>query len=566
MNSRIRELKDKWKKDVVDREIERFPEQKEVFTTNSGIPIKRLYTPSDTEGIDYLDDLGFPGQHPFTRGAHTTMYRGRPWTIRQFSGYGIPEESNRRLKYLIGHGETGLSIAFDMPTHHGLNSNNAMARGEVGKVGVPIDSAEDMAALFDGIPLDKVSTSLVCGFPPLMSFYILAARQSGIDPARLRGTLQNDVFTYSAGAFILSVPIRGSFKLSLDVIEYCARHLPLWYPVSIVGYQIREKGCTAVQELAFTLASGVAYVKALVERDLDVDAFGPRLSFMFNSHMDFFEEICKYRAARRMWARIMKDRFKAKDPRSCMLRFHTQTAGCSLTAQQPYNNIIRTTVQALAAALGGTQSLHTNSFDEALALPTEESVEVALRTQQIVNLETGVTRTVDPLGGSYFVESMTRDIEEEAMVILDKIEEMGGAVAAMENGYILNEIMNSANRNQEMIDSGEIKVVGVNELTREAKPHEKEINLLKIDPEFEMRQTRKVEELIEKRDGDAAKAALDELREAAERGENLMEGTIKAGAVKASLEEIWDVYREVLGSEVDHTIMVGGLAGAAEDC
>ncbi len=536
--------KERWERETLTRSLKERPERKEIFETVSGRGIERLYGPWDIEDFDYMRDLGFPGEYPFTRGIHPTMYRGRLWTIRQFMGFADPDESNRRLKYLIEKGAPGLNVAFDLPTIHGLNSDHPLAKGEVGRDGVPIDSLEDMERLFSGITLEEVSTSLVIAYPPIPSMYFALARKQGADFRKLRGTFQNDSICRDVAANVRVLPRKAELKLCTDVVEYCTYNVPLWYPISIVGYQIREKGCTAAQEVAFTLSEGIEFVSAFLQRGLDVDSFGPRLSFMWNAHNDFFEEIAKYRAARRMWARIMKERFKAQDPRSMMMRFHTQTAGCSLTAQQPLNNIVRVAIQALAAVLGGTQSLHTDSYDEALALPTEESLKVAVRTQQIIAEESGVANTVDPLAGSYFVEKLTSDIEEEAWEYIKRIDELGGMIEAVEKGYIQREVARAAWRYQEAVESGRQVIVGVNKYIEEKEPP---INILKIGTEIEEAQKERIAILKEKRDGKKCRLALEKLRDAAYHDLNLFEPTMDAALAYATLEEIWDVYRERYG-------------------
>ncbi|MGD2127114.1 MAG: methylmalonyl-CoA mutase family protein, partial [Desulfobacteraceae bacterium] len=443
----------RWSRNVEGKLAKR-PERKTGFVNASGIPVERLYTPLDSKAVNYLSDIGFPGEYPFTRGVQPTMYRARYWTMRQYAGFATAEESNRRYKFLLEQGQTGLSVAFDLPTQIGYDSDHEMAIGEVGKVGVAIDSLRDMETLFSGIPLDKVSTSMTINSPAavLLAMYVALAEQQGVSPEKLRGTIQNDILKeYSSrGTYIF--PPKPSMRIITDIFSFCSEKVPQWNTISISGYHIREAGSTAVQEVAFTLANGIAYVQAALEAGLDVDTFGPRLSFFFNSHVDFFEEVAKFRAARRLWAKIMKERFGAKDPRSMMIRFHTQTAGCTLTAQQPMNNIVRVAFQALSAVLGGTQSLHTNSMDEALCLPSEKAVQVALRTQQLIAYESGVAETVDPLGGSYYIETLTREIYESAEAYIHKIDEMGGAPAAIEKGYIQKEIQESAYKYQREIE------------------------------------------------------------------------------------------------------------------
>ena len=534
-----------WAKKVEDG-LSKRPERKKEFVNTSGIPVKRLYTPLDQRDLDYLSDLGFPGEYPYTRGVQPTMYRGRFWTMRQYAGFATAEETNNRYKFLLEHGQTGLSVAFDLPTQIGYDSDHEMAMGEVGKVGVAIDSLRDMEILFDGIPLDKVSTSMTINAPAsiLLAMYMAVAEQEGVPPEKLRGTIQNDILKeYSSrGTYIF--PPKPSMRIITDIFSYCAEKVPQWNTISISGYHIREAGSTAVQEVAFTLANGIAYVQAALDAGLDVDTFGPRLSFFFNSHLDFLEEVAKFRAARRLWARIMKERFGAKNPRSMMIRFHTQTAGCTLTAQQPPNNIVRVAFQALAAVLGGTQSLHTNSMDEALCLPSEEAVQIALRTQQLIAHESGVTDTADPLAGSYYVEELTREIDQRAEAYINKIDEMGGAPAAIEKGYIQREIQDSAYHYQREIEKEERVVVGVNRFQTE---EEKPTNLLRVDPAVRISQIEKLEKVKSERDNEAVKKGLAQLKKAAEGTGNLMPHIFDAVKAYATLGEICDVMREVFG-------------------
>jgi len=551
--SEIEREKERWEREVLAPTLSARSERRERFETVSGHEIERLYGPWDLPDADYVRDLGFPGEYPFTRGIHSTMYRGRPWTIRQFMGFGDPDESNRRLKYLIEQGAPGLNVAFDMPTIHGLNSDHSLAHGEVGRDGVPIDSLEDMERLFADIPLSEVSTSLVIAYPPIPSMYLAMAIDQGADLKRLQGTFQNDSFCRDVGANVRVLPRRAELKLCTDVVEYFTRNVPRWYPISIVGYQIREKGCTAAQELAFNISDGIEFVKSFIDRGLDVDRFGPRLSFMWNAHNDFFEEIAKYRAARRMWARIMKERFGARDPRSMMIRFHTQTAGCSLTAQQPLINVVRATIQGLAAVLGGTQSLHTDSYDEAMALPTEESSKLAVRTQQIIAEESGVANTIDPMGGSYFVEKLTSELEEEAWEYINRIDEMGGMMEAVENGFIQREVARAAWRYQKDVESGKQVIVGVNKYVEEDEPP---IELLKITQEMEDAQKERIARLKERRDEGKMREATEKLREAAENNENLFELTMDAVRAYATLEEVWDVYRDRYGKFEESSTLV----------
>jgi methylmalonyl-CoA mutase N-terminal domain/subunit len=519
------------------------------LNTESGILVKSLYTPLDISEIDYLKDIGFPGSPPFTRGAYPEMYQKQLWTHRQVCGYGTAEETNKRLQLLNKIGQTGLNIVPDTPTIYGLDSDDPLAEGEVGREGVAIDSLEDMRDMLDGIPLDKVSTSIIYNYPILFCMYLAVSEERGIPFANLSGTLQNDAFTVTAGAKAWIVPPRASLKLSTDVLEFCTKYMPRWNPVSLVGYHYREAGCTAVQEIAFTLSSGIAYVEAGLSRGLKVDEFAPRLSFFFDAHNDFFEEICKFRAARRLWARIMKERFKAENPNSMRLRFHTQTAGCSLTAQQPINNIIRTTIQALAAVLGGTQSLHTNSYDEAFALPSEEAVKIALRTQQIIAYESGVTRTIDPLGGSYFIETLTNQIEERAEELIKRIDEIGGMLSAVEKNFIQREITESAIKKQKRIESGQERIVGVNIFT---DPNEKlNMKIMKIPIELELKQLARLQKVRKERDEAKTQKALNKLEEVARKGENTIEATIEAVKAMATTGEIGALYQRVYGKYYD---------------
>jgi methylmalonyl-CoA mutase N-terminal domain/subunit len=536
---------EKWSKQLEEK-LSKRPERKKDFLNTSGIPIKRLYTPLDQKGMDYVPDLGFPGEYPFTRGVQPTMYRGRYWTMRQYAGFASAEESNKRYRFLLEHGQTGLSVAFDLPTQIGYDSDHEMALGEVGKVGVAIDSLKDMETLFDDIPLDKVSTSMTINAPAsiLLAMYMAVAEQQGVSSDKLRGTIQNDILKEytSRGTYIF--PPRPSMRIITDIFSYCAEKVPQWNTISISGYHIREAGSTAVQEVAFTLANGIAYVEAALQAGLDVDTFGPRLSFFFNAHLDFLEEIGKYRAARRLWAKIMKERFNAKNPKSMMVRFHTQTAGCTLTAQQPKNNIVRVAFQALAAVLGGTQSLHTNSMDEALCLPSEEAVQIALRTQQLIAHETGVADSVDPLAGSYYLEELTDEIYRRAEDYIKKIDEMGGAPVAIEQGFIQREIQDSAYRYQSEIEKEERVVVGVNRFQVE---EEKPTNLLRVDPAVRTSQLEKLEKLKSERDEDKVKEDLAELKRVAEGDGNLMLPILDAVKNYATLGEICDTLREVFG-------------------
>ena len=539
--------REEWEKRTLEPTLRRFPERQERFETLSGIPLDRIYTPADVP-VDYLQDLGFPGEYPFTRGVQPTMYRGRLWTMRQYAGYATAEESNARYRYLLAQGQTGLSVAFDLPTQLGYDADDPLASGEVGKVGVSISSLDDMRVLFNGIPLDQISTSMTINAPAaiLLAMYIAVAKEQGVDPKHLRGTVQNDILKeyIARGTYIF--PPRPSMRLVTDLIRYCATEVPEWNTISISGYHIREAGSTAVQEVAFTLANGIAYVQAAIEAGLDVDAFAPRLSFFFNAHNDFLEEVAKFRAARRLWARIMRERFGAKDPRSCMLRFHTQTAGCTLTAQQPELNVIRVTLQALAAVLGGTQSLHTNSLDEALWLPTEESVRIALRTQQIIAHESGVANTVDPLAGSYVVEYLTNEIERQAQAYIEKIDAMGGVLVAIEQGYIQQEIADAAYRYQQAVEKGERIVVGINayQIEEEAR----RLKRLVVDPAVEARQRERLAALRARRDSERVSAMLARVEAAARSSDQmLMPLFIAAVEAECTLGEICGVLRRVWG-------------------
>jgi len=531
----------------VGKVLQKMPERRADFANTSGIPVNRVYTPLDMEGFDYLEKLGLPGQYPYTRAVQPTAYRGRYWTMRQYAGFGSAEETNERYHFLLKSGQTGLSVAFDLPTQIGFDSDHPLAQGEVGKVGVSIDSLWDMERLFQGIPLDQVSTSMTINSPcaVLLAMYLAIAEKQGIPFDKLRGTVQNDILKeYSSrGTYIF--PPRPSMRLITDIFAYCTGEVPQWNTISISGYHIREAGSTAVQEVAFTLANGIAYVDAALKAGLKVDEFGPRLSFFFNSHLDFLEEVAKFRAARRLWAKIMKERFNAQDPRSLMLRFHTQTAGCSLTAQQPLNNIMRTAFQALSAVLGGTQSLHTNSFDEALALPSELAVQVALRSQQVIAYETAVSDTVDPLAGSYYLENLTDQVEAKAQEYIDQIDRLGGAVAAIEKGFIQKEIGAAAYRYQQEIEAGLRVVVGLNKF--QVKEEEKPKDLLKVDPEVEEKQKARLTELKNTRDNAAVKQALAELKKAAEGDANLMPPILTAVKALATLGEVCDTLRSVFG-------------------
>lgn len=541
----LRKENERWSEEVQQKLAKR-PERKKEFVNTSGIPVKRLYTPLDNKEMDYFSEVGYPGEYPFTRGVQPTMYRGRHWTMRQYAGFASAEESNRRYKFLLEQGQTGISVAFDLPTQIGYDSDHEMAMGEVGKVGVAIDSLLDIETLFDGIPLDKVSTSMTINAPAaiLLAMYIAVAEQQGISPEKLRGTIQNDILKeYSSrGTYIF--PPKPSMRIVTDILSFCSGNVPQWNSISISGYHMREAGCTAVQEVAFTIANGIAYVEAALKAGLEVDAFGPTLSFFFCCHQDFFEEIAKFRAARRLWATIMKERFNAKNPRSMMIRFHTQTAGCTLTAQQPKNNIMRVAFQALSAVLGGTQSLHTNSMDEALCLPTEESVQIALRTQQVIGHELGVTDTVDPLAGSYYVESLTRDICERAEDYIKKIDNMGGSPEAIEKGYIQKEIQDSAFKYQREIEEKDRIVVGLNRFQME---EEKVTGLLKVNPAVRTTQIENLKKLKTERCGSKVEKLLAALKKGAQGDDNLMPLILESVKAYATLGEICDVLKEVFG-------------------
>lgn len=538
----------KWEETKVKKTLNRFPERKEQFTLDTDEEVKRLYTPLDVN-VDYEQELGYPGQYPFTRGVQPTMYRGKLWTMRMYAGFATAEESNERYKYLIEQGSKGLSVAFDLPTQLGYDSDENICKGEVGKVGVAIDSLGDMEVLFKDIPLDKVSTSMTINAPSsvLLAMYIAVAKKQGVSVDKLRGTIQNDILKEYVARGTYIFPVQPSMRLTTDIFEYCSKELPNWNTISISGYHIREAGANAIQEVAFTLANGIAYVNAAINAGLDVDDFAPRLSFFFASHNNLLEEVSKFRAARRLWAKIMKERFNATNPKSCMLKFHTQTAGSTLTAQQPDNNIMRVTMQALAAVLGGTQSLHTNSRDEALSLPTEDSVTIALRTQQIIGEESGICETIDPLAGSYYVESLTDQIEKEAMNIIENIDSMGGSPKAIENGYIQEVIMKSAYKYQQKIENKEKIIVGVNKYTSQ----EQEIKgLLKVDEVAEKTQISKLSKFKQSRDNEKTTAALERLRNACNANDNMMPYIIEAVESYATLGEICKVMREEFGEYV----------------
>jgi methylmalonyl-CoA mutase N-terminal domain/subunit len=544
----VEEEKKRWAGDLAET-LRETPERLARFSTVSDLEIKGLYTPEDIKDINYSRDIGFPGVSPFTRGVQPSMYRGRLWTMRMFSGLGGPEETNKRFHYLLSHGETGLSVAFHYPTLMGYDSDSPMSKGEIGKCGVAIDTLKDMEILFEGIPLDKVTTSMTINPPAaiLLAMYIVVAEKQGVSKKEIGGTIQNDMLKEFIAQKTFMLPPKPSIRIIVDTIEYCTREVPRWNTISISGYHIREAGATAAQELAFTLADGIAYVEAAIERGLKVDDFAPRLSFFFDSHIDFFEEIAKFRAARRMWSKIMRERFMAKNPRSWMLRFHTQTAGCSLTAQQPYNNVVRTASEALAAVLGGTQSLHTNSLDETYAIPTEEAVTIALRTQQILAEETGVANSIDPLAGSYFVEALTSQMEEQAWEYIHRIDEMGGMVTAVERGYPQAEIADSAYKYQKQIDSGEKIMVGVNKYATDHPP----ITIWRMNPAVEERQLARLRQVKQIRDNQKVKELLNQIRIASKNGENLMPHIINAVKEYATIQEICDVWRDVFGRYTD---------------
>jgi methylmalonyl-CoA mutase N-terminal domain/subunit len=546
------ERKQRWLEGTYGKAVKKAPERKPRFETTSGIPVEPLYTASDVaEGLEAR--LGLPGEYPFTRGVQSTMYRGRFWTMRQYAGFGTAEESNRRYKYLLKSGQTGLSVAFDLPTQMGRDSDHPRARGEVGKVGVAIDSIRDMSILLDGIPLGEVSTSMTINATAgvLLALYQAVGEKQGVAPAQLQGTIQNDILKEYAARGTYVYPPEQSLRLITDIFAYTAKHMPKWNPISISGYHIREAGSTAVQEVAFTLGDGIAYVEAATRAGLDVDAFAGRLSFFFNAHNNLLEEVAKFRAARRIWARIMKERFKAKDPRSMMLRFHTQTAGSMLTAQQPDNNVVRVTIQALAAVLGGTQSLHTNSRDEALGLPTEESARIALRTQQIIANESGAADVVDPLGGSWAVEALTDEIEGRALEYLRKIDDMGGMVRAIADGYVQREIQEAAYSWQKQVEAKEQVVVGVNAYRAEDPP----VTVMKVDPALEESQVARLKAFRRERREGAARSAVDALRAAARGTENLMPLVVAAVKAEATLGEISDALRDVFGEYRESVVL-----------
>jgi methylmalonyl-CoA mutase N-terminal domain/subunit len=546
MSKNIREELDRWIRTTLNKVLSKAPEREPSFKTTSQIEIKRLYTPLDGENRDYGRDLGFPGEYPFTRGAQPTMYRGRFWTMRQYAGFATAEETNRRYKYLLDHGQTGLSVAFDLPTQIGYDSDHPLAEGEVGKSGVAIDSLKDMEILFDGIPLDKVSTSMTINSTAaiLLAMVIAVAEKQGVKPDVLQGTIQNDVLKEYAARGTYIFPPLESMRIVTDIFAFCKDRVPRWNTISISGYHMREAGCSAVQEVAFTLADGIAYVEAAIRAGLDVDSFASRLSFFFNAHNNFIEEIAKFRAARRLWAKIMRERFKAKKDESCILRFHTQTAGSTLTYQQPDNNVVRVAFQALAAVLGGTQSLHTNSRDEAFALPTEESVRIALRTQHVIAYESGVADSIDPLAGSYAVEALTDEVETKAMEYITKIDGMGGAVRAIESGFIQQEIADSAYQYQKEIEFKKRIIVGVNQFQMEEEPLR---DILRIQPEVERYQKEKLASVKKQRDSGNVRKALADLKDVAQGEGNVVTPVLEAVRAYATVGEISDTLREVFG-------------------
>jgi methylmalonyl-CoA mutase N-terminal domain/subunit len=537
----------RWEDKTLQPSLKRLPERAIPFTTVSGVPIRRLYSPADVDDIDFQNDIGWPGEYPYTRGIHPTMYRSRVWTMRQFTGFGTAAQTNERLRYLVSKGGTGLSIAFHLPTLMGRDSDDPLSRGEVGKCGVSVDSLRDMEILFKDIPMGEVTTSMTINAPAivLLAMYRAAAEKQGFHGRTLSGTIQNDILKEYLAQKTYIYPPRPSMRLIVDTFEYCSKEMPKWNSISISGYHIREAGSTAAQELAFTLYDGIEYVKWGVERGLDVDEFAPRLSFFFNAHNDLFEEIAKYRAARRIWARVMKERFHAKSERSCLLRFHTQTAGCTLTAQQPYNNVIRVTLQALGAVLGGTQSLHTNSLDETLALPTEEAVMIALRTQQIIACESGVANTIDPLGGSYFVERMTKDMEDAALAYFDKLDALGGMVSAIERGYPQKEISDASYEYSRACEKKEKIVVGVNDYVTDK--HLEVPDILYIGESVERDQIERVQELKRERDSDRVRRCLDQIRKSAAGNDNMVYPILEAVHAYATLGEICNAMRDVFG-------------------
>jgi methylmalonyl-CoA mutase, N-terminal domain len=538
---------ERWERETLEPVIRKRPERKKRFETVSLDEVKRLYTPADAAEVDFERDTAYPGEFPYTRGIHPTGYRGKLWTMRQFAGFGTPEETNARFKYLLEHGQTGLSVAYDLPTLMGYDADSPLSEGEVGKCGVAVSSLADMEVLFDGIPLEDVTVSQTINAPAsvLLAMYLVVAEKQGADFRKISGTLQNDILKEYIAQKEWIYPIRPAMKLVVDTFEFCTRHVPKYNPISVSGYHIREAGSTALQELAFTLRDGIEYVRWGVDAGLDVDEFVPRISFFFNAHNDFFEEIAKYRAARRIWARVMRERFDARSERTLQLRFHTQTAGVSLTVQQPLNNIVRVAIQALAGVLGGTQSLHTDAYDEALALPTDRAALIALRTQQIIAEETGVANTVDPLGGSYFIESLTKQMEDGAYDYFDKIDSMGGMVEAIEKGFPQREIQESAYQYQKAVERGDQTIVGVNKYSMEGE--RTEVPILVIDEGVRERQVGRLHRAKSRRDDGAVSNALEKLKRAARDGDNTMPATIEAVRAYATLGEICDALRDVYG-------------------
>jgi methylmalonyl-CoA mutase, N-terminal domain len=549
----ISKSKKEWLGTTYEAFYQKGGERFKTFKTMSGVEIEPLYTPEDNSN-NYNENIGYPGEYPFTRGVYPTMYRGRFWTMRQYAGFGDAKQSNERYKYLLENGQTGLSVAFDLPTQIGYDSDDPICDGEVGKVGVAIDSLEDMEILFDQIPLDKVSTSMTINAPAavLLAMYMVVAEKQGVSSDKLTGTIQNDILKEYIARGTYIYPPKASMRLVTDTFEYCAKHIPKWNTISISGYHIREAGSTAAQEIGFTLADGIAYTEAALKVGMDVDAFAGRLSFFFNAHNDLFEEVAKFRAARRLWARIMKERFAAKKEKSMMLRFHTQTGGSTLTAQQPDNNIVRVAIQALSAVLGGTQSLHTNSKDEALALPTEDAVRIALRTQQIIAHESGVTQTIDPFAGSYFVEALTDKLEAEAEAYIQKIDELGGMSSAIEQGYVQREIQREAYRTQKEIENNECVIVGLNKFTIKEDPPK---NLLRVDRRIQQEQIKRIESLKSRRNGESVKKALAELKEACKTDKGLMPFIVSAVRDYATLGEICNVMRDVFGEYKENIVV-----------
>ena len=551
----LEKKKKQWEQNTLNKTLSKFPERKDEFTTGSSQPVDRIYTPDQDCQEKYINDLSFPGEYPYTRGIQPTMYRGRLWTMRQYAGFGTAEESNQRYKFLLEQGQTGLSVAFDLPTQIGYDSDDEHSLGEVGKVGVAIDTLEDMEILFEGIPLQKVSTSMTINAPAsiLLAMYMAVGEKQGVDKTQLKGTIQNDILKeyIARGTYIF--PPEPSMRLITNIFEFCSEHVPKFNTISISGYHIREAGSTAVQEVAFTIADGIEYVKSAIKTGLDVDSFAGRLSFFFNAHNDLLEEVAKFRAARRIWAKVMKEKFHAQNQKSLLLRFHTQTGGSTLTAQQPDNNIVRVTIQTLAAVLGGTQSLHTNSRDEALALPSEQSVRIALRTQQIVAHESGVINTVDPLGGSYYIEHLTDEIERQAWEYLDHIEKIGGMVEAIKKGFIQKEIQDAAYHYQQDIEKSERIVVGVNKFTIDESPPK---DLLKVDPQLRKIQVAKIDKVKQNRDNLQVKNNLKDLKTAAQhKSKNLMPYILDSVRVYATLGEICSVLRDVFGEYQESIVL-----------